>query len=125
LILAVLRLLAAWAWRGPALPDHVSAAEKFIAFGVHTVLYGLMVLVPLLGWAAASAGGLLPQPPLFDTLEIPPLMPKQDESVTEFLFDMHKLAAMGLAGLASLHMLAALSHLIRADGVFSRIWGHE
>lgn len=121
LALMAVRVLVSLLWRGPELPGHVSAAEKLTARIVHTTLYALLLAVPILGWAGISAGGFL-EPPLFGSVPMPALLERMDPSVSEFLFDMHEIAALALAALASLHILAALSHLIRADGVFRRMW---
>ncbi len=119
--LMALRVLVSVIAPRPPLPAHVSAAERSASRLVHVTLYALLIATPLLGWAAVSTGGFLPAP-LFGEVEMPALLEKTDETVANFLFDMHWVAAMALAALVGVHVLAAFSHLIRADGVFKRMW---
>lgn len=121
LALVLLRIVLAAVAPAPPLPAHVSAAEKSAARVVHFAIYLLLVATPVLGWAAVSAGGWLPAP-LWGAVSAPAILDKMEPEVAAFLFDLHWAAAMTLAAIAALHMLAALSHLIRADGVFKRMW---
>ena len=85
----------------------------------HGTLYVLLLIVPLLGWAAASAHGwrvtLLPR------LALPPLLPRG--SVSGFLAgDVHAFLAYMLLAIVALHVAAALYHrLILRDEVLARM----
>lgn len=86
------------------------------ATATHVALYGLLLAVPLLGWALSSARGQSLEalgwhlPVLFD----------RDPDLADELAAAHSVAALTLLGLASLHALAALwHHFIRGDGVLA------
>jgi len=85
----------------------------------HGVLYVLLLIVPLLGWAAASTRGwrvtLLPR------LALPALLPRGSKS--GFLAgDVHTFVAYTLLAIVALHIAAALYHrLILRDGVLARM----
>lgn len=59
LLLASVLFRLWWRWRhpAPALPQATSRASRIAARGVQALLYGLLVLLPLSGWAALSALG--------------------------------------------------------------------
>lgn len=58
LLAAVLfRLFWRWRHRAPALPQGTSPAARVAARGVQALLYALLLLLPLSGWAALSALG--------------------------------------------------------------------
>ncbi|KQT19806.1 cytochrome B [Methylobacterium sp. Leaf399] len=85
----------------------------------HAALYGLIVLVPLLGWAGTSACcapvNLFWSVPL--TLPISGGMP-----VGERILGVHTVAAFALVALVALHTAAALHHhLVRRDGTLRRM----
>jgi cytochrome b561 len=85
----------------------------------HGTLYALLLIVPLLGWAAASARGwrvsLLPR------LALPALLPRGSKS--GFLAgDVHAFLAYTLLAIVGLHIAAALYHrLILHDQVLARM----
>jgi cytochrome b561 len=124
LALAVLRLL----WRGvsrpPALPMAVTAAmppwQALAHHATHGLLYGLMLAVPLLGWAYSSAAGFpvvwLGVWPLPDWVAPSP-------ELAEALKPLHKVSAFALLGLVGLHAAAALKHQFwDRDGLLLRMW---
>ena len=91
---------------------------RAIARAVHGALYGLLVSVPLLGWAAASARGwrvtLLPR------LALPTLLPRG--SAVGSLGDAHAFLAYTLSAIVALHIAAALYHrLILRDEMLARM----
>lgn len=59
LLLASVILRLCWRWRHPtpALPAQTSRRGALAARGVQALLYGLLLLLPLTGWAALSALG--------------------------------------------------------------------
>ena len=79
-----------------------------------------MILTPLLGWLAVSAGGFPTLRPILDT-ELPSLVAK-GWMPSKTLFEWHETAATALVALAAIHALGGLYHLVRGDGVFNRIW---
>lgn len=88
----------------------------------HWVLYLLLFVVPLLGWAATSAYGATIH--VFGLFVLPPILEKNRE-LSEILFEAHGVAAMAMAAVFFIHAGAALHHrFVRRDGVLARMtWG--
>lgn len=117
LILVVIRLIARWRYGAPALPASLPAPMKLAAQLSHYVLYGLMIVLPLLGWAMLSAGDY--PVVLAGGLRLPPIVP-QSEALHTVLWDAHHYLALLFFAVILLHLAAALMHaLIRRDGVFA------
>ncbi|MBR1119904.1 cytochrome b [Bradyrhizobium lablabi] len=119
LVLVLIRLALRLYYGAPPLPVDLPATIKLGAYLSHVALYGLMIVMPLLGvsmlWAAAYpvvlAGGI----------QIPPLLPQSD-GVHTLLWNAHFYLAFAFFALVLLHVAAALFHaLIRRDGVFETI----
>ncbi|HTN41306.1 MAG TPA: cytochrome b/b6 domain-containing protein, partial [Asticcacaulis sp.] len=55
--LALIRMVVRLFTGAPDLPADLPKWQVCIAKGVHVVLYGLMIAMPLIGWAMLSAGG--------------------------------------------------------------------
>ena len=94
------------------LPDRLARA-------MHALLYLMLIVVPVLGWANASsrdwAVGLAP---LF---ELPRIMPVGSK-LGHDLGDVHSALALALAVLAGLHVLAGLyHHWVRRDDTLRRM----
>ncbi len=121
LILVLIRL-AVRVLRGvPPLPDDLPPVQRFGAHASHAVLYGLMILMPLVGWSMLSAGGY--PIVLYGPLHLPPIMPHSD-ALYAVLRGAHTVLALLLFATILLHLAAALFHaLVRRDGVFgSMAW---
>lgn len=90
-----------------------------IAAIVHWALYGLLIVVPLLGWAGKSAyGGAITVYGLFD---LPPLL-AQDTPLGEKILAVHRALALTLGGIVALHIAAALQHhFLRGDVTLRRM----
>ena len=84
----------------------------------HLALYGLMIGLPLLGWALLSAAG---KPIPFFGLELPALVAKNKE-LADTLKELHE--TIGVLGyyLIGIHVAAALyHHHIRKDDTMTRM----
>jgi cytochrome b561 len=116
LVVAALRLL----WRltrGKPRAPYVASWESRTAKAVQVALYLLLFLMPLSGWADASARDL--KVTLFGTASLP-LIPHPGG--TPFFGTLHSFAAYGLLGLIGLHVAAALyHHFVLRDRVLSRM----
>ncbi|MFT4079655.1 YceI family protein [Rhodomicrobium sp.] len=124
LALMVLRVL----WRAftatPPEPATMSGLEKLGAALAHLALYGLVFLIVLSGWALISTSDkpslLFGQPfPLLPWFVA--LGPDEKKSIHHALEEVHEFAAFGLAGVIGLHVLATIWHVIRRDGIWSRM----
>ncbi|WP_419951299.1 cytochrome b [Methylobacterium sp.] len=117
LVLALLRLLNRWRHPPPGLPSDLPGWQRRAAHVSHVLLYGLMLALPLVGWAMLSAAGY--PIGLVGSLVLPPILPR-DPILYAWLRPLHTLLAYTLFGLVLAHLGAALMHgLIRRDGVFS------
>jgi cytochrome b561 len=91
------------------------AWERGLARFVHLVFYALLLIVPFLGWASASAHNLPVS--LFGVIPLPALAaPKAGWALTAG--DIHTYAMWTLLGLIGVHAAAALFHYyVRRDRV--------
>ena len=86
---------------------------------VHTLLYVLLVVQPIVGYLANSAYGAIT--PFFGLFEIPLLLAK-DEPLSERLFLVHRWTGFCIALLVLMHVGAALHHyFLRRDRVLHRM----
>lgn len=85
---------------------------------VHWLLYGLLLVVPLLGWIGIS---LFPAVTIFGLFDLPSLA-APNEDMAKRVLDIHGRLAVVMALLIAVHIAAALYHyLIRKDGVLRRM----
>jgi cytochrome b561 len=116
LVLAVVRLTYRLLNPAPPLPASLPDVQKAAANISHIVLYSLMFIMPLLGWAMLSAA---PYPiPLIGTLRLPAIL-SPDAVLYARLRGLHTDFALLFYAVILMHLGAALFHAwIRRDGVF-------
>ena len=116
--LMLLRLVLRLILGAPPAPASLSPAIARIAHLTHVAFYGLLILMPVVGWVATATGGFPIQ--FFDT-NLPPLFGKNAD-LSAALYRVHGLLGVTIAGLILMHVAAALRHwLILKDGVMQRI----
>ncbi len=116
LVLAVLRLRNRLRSPTPALPSTLPRWQKTAAHASHWLLYGLMLSMPLIGWAMLSAGGFPVQ--MTASFVLPPILP-QDVTLYAALRALHGWLAYLLFATVLMHVSAALLHAwVFRDGVF-------
>ena len=121
LLLAVVRLGVRLRHPPPPLPADLPALQKLAAHASHWLLYALMFVLPLVGWAMLSAGGYPVM--LGNSLRLPPIFPV-DATAFAVLRHAHAWLATLLLLTFLAHLGAALYHgLIRRDGVVSSMTG--
>jgi cytochrome b561 len=101
------------------LPADIPPFQQAAAHATHWALYALLVAQPFVGWVATSAY----RAPItvFGLFELPPIWP-QDRPLSERLFVVHALIAAAIAGLATVHIGAAVyHHFVRRDRVVMRM----
>jgi cytochrome b561 len=119
LVLALFRLALRLHFGAPSLPSDLPAPLKLAAHLSHYALYGVMIGMPLIGWAMLSAAAY--PVVLYGNIQLPSLLPQSD-SLHSLLWDAHYYLAFAFFALVLLHVAAALFHvLIRHDGVFETI----
>lgn len=122
---AGLLVLLAWAARLAArftqglAPTHqgMPLTMRLAATAAHWALYGVLLVLPVLGWAATNAHGVA-----LRLLGLVPLgaLVQADADLADTLTDNHVLAAWALLGLVGLHIAGALYHHYgRRDEVLS------
>ncbi|CAN5354695.1 cytochrome b/b6 domain-containing protein [soil metagenome] len=117
--LILLRLIWVFSHKPAPLPTSVPRWQAKIARGLHMLLYICMILMPITGFIGASFSkhGVA-----FFGLELPS-WGNPNHDIAEQFFNIHGIIAWALVVLITLHLLAALKHLvINKDGVFQRMW---
>jgi cytochrome b561 len=117
--IVMLRLILRWIRPPLPLPADVPALQRRAADVTHAALYMLLLIQPLTGWVATSAY----RAPLvvFGWFELPPIWP-ENRMFSEWLFSLHGLIGIAIAGLVIAHIGAALyHHFIRNDRVLMRM----
>ncbi|MBP2278333.1 cytochrome b [Sphingomonas sp. PL20] len=110
-ILAVMLVRAGWRLTHPAPtpPISLSSAMQAVSRATHSALYALLVALPLLGWANASARGW--RVTLFGVIPLPPLS-AAGSPLGMTLGDVHQTVAIVLLVAIGLHVLGAVYHLV-------------
>lgn len=118
LLLVVLRLGYRVAHGAPADEPTIEPWQKLVSHLTHWAIYGLLLLVPVLGWLGVS---YYPALDLFGLVKLPGLVaPNQATASTVFYW--HASAAFALIALIGMHIGAALYHyLVRRDNVLARM----
>ncbi|MFG0499093.1 cytochrome b [Pseudomonas sp. YQ_13] len=116
LVLVVLRIAVRLAVPHPPLPNDLPKLQRWAAGASHLLLYGLMLGMPLLGWAMLSAGDY-PRP-----LGLPAITP-HNLQLYAVLRQAHGWAGYLLFATVLVHVGAALMHAwVRRDGVLRSMW---
>ncbi|CAG8863739.1 hypothetical protein PS627_00677 [Pseudomonas fluorescens] len=116
LVLVLIRIGVRLSVPHPPLPRDIPALQRLAAGASHLLLYGLMLGMPLLGWAMQSAGGY-PLP-----LQLPAIAP-HDLRLYSILRQAHGALGYLLFATILLHLGAALMPaLVRRDGVLRTMW---
>jgi len=128
LVLSIARLGWRLSHRAPALPDTMSRFERFAASATHLFFYGMMIFMPLTGWALVSVSPFNIPTLLWHTIPLPhiavlhDLAPPAKAIAGKLSTGAHVAMAFGGAALIGLHVAAALKHqFINRDGVLGRM----
>jgi cytochrome b561 len=118
LLLVIWRVVLRLTRGAPAPLSTLTAFEVFASETVHKLIYVLIVLVPLFGWAYVSS---FPATGVFFGLNLPSIVPV-DKGLAQIFGPLHKFSAYALAFLLVMHIGAAIMHrLVKKDGVMSRM----
>lgn len=117
-VLATLRLAVHLTDTPPGIAPEPVRWQRLAARGVHVLLYGFMLGMPLLGWLLLGAEGKAA--PFFG-LQLPSLV-AQDPALADQLEEIHETIGTAGYGLIGLHAAAALfHHAIRRDDTLRRM----
>jgi cytochrome b561 len=116
-------LLARFAYRlrhaPPTLPAGIGALSRRFSSPVHLALYGLMFIIPMIGFVTFVYHGRVFNFGIFELN----LGVKKNRAIFGPTEDIHGYLAYALFALAGLHALAALWHrFVLHDGVLARMW---
>jgi len=113
------RLIYRLTHRPLPLPVEIPAFQRLAAEGLHWVLYGLLMIQPILGWITSSSfrAPIL----VFWLFELPPIWP-EDRAFSEWIGDIHGTIGFIIGFLLCAHVGAALfHHFVRKDRVLMRM----
>jgi len=123
LALVIVRLVVRFSTRQPPLPSDLPLWQVLAAKASHLVLYALMLVLPLLGWAMISAAG---DPVMLSRSVQLPALVSASAPLFAVLRKAHGYLAYVLFLTVLLHLAAALFHgLIRRDGVLRSMTGTQ
>jgi cytochrome b561 len=119
LLVAILRWLYRLGNKSPPLPAELPKLQQMVAHVSHWALYVLILVQPLVGWAATAS---YPAPvPIFGLFDLPSIWPV-DRALSERLFQLHGVLGFLMAVLATLHIAATLHHhFVRRDRILMRM----
>jgi cytochrome b561 len=104
----------------PPYPATMPRLIRYFAKTTQWLMYGLLVAIPLLGWAGVTAFGALNILWGFSLPAMPGIA--ADKTFAKDLFAIHGWLAIALCVLLFLHIAGALKHrLIDRDGVFDQM----
>jgi len=119
----LLLMLFRLAWRlthhTPLPPADLPAPLRLLSRATHWLFYAILIVLPVLGWVAASGYGA--NVTLLRLVPLPALVAK-DKSLAESVGSVHGALAWALLGVIALHVSGALYHaLVKQDGVVRRM----
>jgi cytochrome b561/uncharacterized protein YbjT (DUF2867 family) len=121
LIMAVALIRVLWrrAYPVATAAENIPRWEQALARATHLLMYALLLLLPILGWAAASARDWTVR--VFDLVTLPHLI-AAGTKIGFIAGDAHVVLSYVLLGLIGLHVAAALYHyFVRRDRVLQRM----
>jgi cytochrome b561 len=118
-LLILVRIAWRLSHRAPQLPAFVPTWERLAARWSHVALYVCMLGMPLSGYIASNFSKYGVK--LFNVVMLPPWGP-QDPPVYAIFNTTHVVLSYIFVTLIAVHILAAVRHGIRGDGVFTRMW---
>lgn len=118
-LIILLRIFWRMTHPAPPLPPSMPGAQRVAARWSHALLYVCMGVMPLSGYLASnfSKHGVN----FFNAIKLPP-WGIDDRHIYGFLNATHIVTSYLFIALIGVHVLAALWHAFRQDGIFGRIW---
>ncbi len=120
IVLTLVRLAARIASPPPPLPAHMTPLERLLARATHLLFYGLMLALPLSGWAMVSTGKRINPIPWFGLFDVPPL--PLPTSLNGVFHESHEIIGYIAIATIVLHVAGALKHqYLDRDDVLGRM----
>lgn len=123
LTLSLLRLAWRLTHKAPPLPAQMPKHERLAAKISHIGFYGLMIGIPLAGWAMVSAAPIKITTKIFKVVKWPdmPLI-ERSEGLEDFFSQAHEVMSIMIFVLLVVHIGAALKHHFKdKDDVMTRM----
>jgi cytochrome b561 len=117
--LVILRVFLRLLLGAPAYKPPVGWLNEKVAGLAHLLLYAAMIAMPISGYVMTMASKH--EFALFGYYPVPNYVPAS-ESLAQSAQAAHMTIALALGALVALHLLAALWHKLRGDGVYERMW---
>lgn len=122
LVLTVVRILWRLRHRAPPLVETLKAWEAALSRVVHVLLYGLMLAIPLAGWAMSSSFSKGGPVDMFGLFGFPALPVGHDNATQGLYHELHEITATLMLVLFIVHVGAALKHhMIDKDATMRRM----
>lgn len=120
LLAVIIRLVWRWMTPIPPSPDSIPRVLQWLSRLTHFALYFILLILPFMGWANASARGWTVT--LFGTIALPALV-KTGSPFGRALGGIHGTTAIILLVVIGLHVCAAFYHQwVLRDGLLRRMW---
>ena len=120
-VLVIMLLRLGWRLTHPAPPPpaDLSPGLRLLSRATHWAFYAVFLVLPVLGWVAASAHGS--QVRVAGLIPLPLIVPK-DDPFGKLMQQVHPVVAIALLALIVLHIAGATYHaLVKRDGVVQRM----
>jgi len=119
LLIVVARIIYRFKHGRPEDEKDLENWQKIASYLVHSALYVMLFVVPLLGWIGVQR---YPALDVFGLFNLPKFL-KPNEAAASRAFMLHAWGAFLLIALIAGHIGAALyHHYVRKDGVLKRMW---
>jgi cytochrome b561 len=118
LALTVLRVIWLRLAPPPPLDDAIARIQKIAAHATHGLLYLVLLAMPLTGYLMSAAKG---REISFFWLYNVPLVTPINEQLAHFSQELHEAGQWALYALLGLHILSAVLHAVRRDGMIYRM----
>jgi cytochrome b561 len=117
-LLILLRIYWRLASTTPTLSISMARWQQRLATASHQLMYLCMLVLPLSGYIASNFSRFGVK--FFNAITLAPWGPN-DKGIYTFFNQLHSLSGWLLLALVALHVLAAIGHGLRRDGIFFRI----